>query len=308
MAVVEQTGLTYQGSTYAKATFVSTPKIGKTSFLVASALGVLPWQREGGIVDHPKNLHVVSVDAGSLGGIRDFLLKSCGASEEALGFTVWNLQDSARRVGESAQEYDLNFYNDLMAVFTKIQDRAKGVPVVHVASLTGVSQALERSIVGPPGSAGCKAKDGRVTGKGYSDISKWQALSHQLSTVQNTFQVDDWHCLWETHLDQGAPQMIGNAPEPKQSIRVSGSAGRWWAFNCESVFNIKREFGQKYKETTVDKVYLDTKHGIEVLSGGRKFNECLDAQERDMTAAFRKLGLKVGHWGAEARKKKSEVK
>jgi hypothetical protein len=304
MAFTEQTGLTYQGSKYAKATFVSTPKIGKTSFLVASALGVLPWQKEGGIVDSPKNLHVVSVDAGSLGGIRDFLLKSCGAPEEALGFTVWNLQDSARRVGESAQEYDLTFFGDLMAVFNKIQERTKGVPVVHIASLTGVSQALERSVVGPPGSAGRRGQDGKVIGKGYGDISKWQALGHQLSTIQNTFQVDDWHCLWETHLDQGAPQMTDNAPEPKQSIKVSGSAGRWWAFNCESVFSIKREFGQRYKETTVDKVYLDTKHGIEVLSGGRKFNEVLDPQERDMTATFRKLGLKVGHWNQREKKQK----
>ena len=207
-------------------------------------------------------------------------------------------------MGEDQQEYSLQFYNDLMAAFTRIKERTRGVPVVHVASLTGVAQAIERSIVGPPGAAGRRDKEGRPIGKGYGDISKWQALSHQLSTIQNMWQIDDWHCLWEAHLDLGAPQMTDNAPEAKQSINVSGKASRWWAFNCEQVLSIKREFGQRYKESMVDKVYMDTKHGIEVLSGGRKFNEVLDPQERDMTAMFRKLGLKVGHWGMKEKKAK----
>lgn len=301
----EQTGESYQGSNYAKAVFVSTAKIGKSCFIVASALGCLPWQRDGGVVDSPRNLHVIAIDANSLGGIRDFLTKSCGASSEALGYKVWNLQDDVRQAYAETEDYSLSFYNTLVTTLGKIHHQAKGVPFIHIASLTGAAMALERSVVGPPGSGGRKSQDGSPSGKGYSDMSKWKSLEHQLFSLQNMFQVDVAHCAWEAHVDVG-PAPVGNA-EVKTSIRVSGSAGRHWATNAEQVFSIKREFGQRYKETQVDKAHLETKTGLEALQiNGRRFNECLDPQERDMTLAFKKLGLKVGGWGARSKKQDSK--
>lgn len=300
---IEQTGSTYQGSNFAKAVMVSTAKTGKTCFIVASALGALPWQREGGVVDHPKNLHVIAIDANSLGGIRDFLIKSCNAPEEALQYKVWNLQNAVREAYAETEDYSLTFYNVLVTTLNKIHQQCKGVPFIHIASLTGAAMALERSIIGPPGSGGRKNSSGEPSGRGYSDMSKWKSLEHQLFSLQNMFQVDLAHCAWEAHVDVG-PAPVGNA-EVKTSIRVSGSAGRHWATNAEQVFSIKREFGQRYKETQVDKCHLETKTGLEALQiNGRRFNECLDPQERDMTVAFKKLGLKVGHWNARSNKTK----
>lgn len=299
-----QTGSTYQGSDYAKATMVSTAKSGKSSFIIASVLGLLPWQKEGGVVDHPKNLHVIALDANSLGGIRDFLMKSCGAPEEALQYNVYNLQDSVRQAYAAEEDYDLGLYNTLVTCLITIQQRLKGVPVIHMASLTGAAMALERSCAGPPGAAGRKNKEGVPTGKGVMDQSKWQSLSHQLFSLQNMYQVDTHHMLFEAHIDKGPPPM-GNNESPRESIKVSGSAGRHWSTNSEQVFSIKREFGQRYKETQVDKCHLETKTGLEALQiNGRRFNECLDPQERDMTVAFKKLGLKVGHWNARSNKTK----
>lgn len=295
----EQTGDTYQGSTYSKSVFVSTAKVGKSSFIVASALGVLPWQREGGVVDHPKNLHVLAIDANSLGGIRDFLVKSCGASGEALQYQVYNLQDDVRQAYAGTEDYDLTFYNVMVSTLERIKQKLKGVPFVHIASLTGAAMALERSIVGPPGSAGKKNRDGDLTGKGYSDVSKWKSLEHQLNSLQNMYQVDTHHLAWEAHIDKGAPPITERTETTaRETIKVSGSAGRHWATNAEQVFAIKREFGNRHLNTQVDKVHLDTRNGMEALQvNGRKFNECLDPQERDMAVAFKKLGLKVGHWG-----------
>lgn len=283
--ILEQTGENYVSSKFAKALLASEAKVGKSCFLIASALGVLPWQKHGGIVDDPRNLHVITFDANALGGIQRFLLETCGAPKEALGFKVYNLQDSLRRVAEGDTDYDMTLYGEIMTCIEKMKQAAKGTPVLHISSLTGAAKGLERSVVGPP------------AGKGYSDISKWKLISHQLHELQNFAQVDRWHCLWEAHIDKTVPMSQGKDAQPaKESLAISGEAGRTWTYNVEQVFRIRRMFGQVFDKTKCDQVYLDTRSDI---GSGRNFNEALDAKEPDMTLAFKKLGLQVGHWGAK---------
>lgn len=290
--MIEGSGADYQSSKFAKALSVSEPKVGKTTYLVATALGVFPGQKEGGIVTRPEDLHVFTFDANALGGIQRFLLETCGAPKEALNFRVYNMQDDFRKVADSEADYNMSFYNSVVATVQKARDRAKGSSVALFSSLTGLANGLERAIVGGP------------TGKGYSDPSKWKALAHQLHEIQNWAQIDAWHCIWEGHVDKPAGMQVGKETPgagPKESIRVSGEAGRSWAYNTEQVFRIRRLNGQSVevdgKKTKCDQVYLDTKPSLDFLSNGRGFNEALDAKESDPTVAFRKLGLTVGHWG-----------
>lgn len=290
----EQTGETYESSKYAKALLASESKVGKSCYLVASALGALPWQRHGGIVDRPENLHVITFDANALGNMNRFLVETCGAPKEALKYRVYNLQDDMRRVSESDSDYDMGFYNTVFQALMLIQDRAKGVPVVLFSSLTGLAAGVERSIIGPP------------NGKGYSDPSKWVALAHQLTEIQNFAQIDKWHVLWEAHLDKPPPPPMKAAENPpKESIRVSGKAGRHWAYNVEQVFRIRRQMGMKHTGTKVDQVYLDTQPALDFIASGRGFTEALSAKEPDMTVAFHKLGLQIGRWNAPAREPKA---
>ncbi len=291
------TGEQYQTSQFAKGLFASESKVGKSCFLVASALGVLPWQKHGGIVDSPSNLHVITFDANALGGIQRFLLDTCKAPKEALQFKVYNLQDSMRRVSMAQSDYDMTFYHEIMSVVNKLEQTARGVPVLHFSSLTGAANGLERSIVGPP------------KGKGYSDMSKWKMIAHQLHELQNFAQIDKWHCFWEAHIDKvvSASQGSNSVDVNKESIRVSGEAGRNWAYNVEQVFRIRRQYGQVFPGTKCDQVYMDTRPTLDFISSGRNFTEALEPKEVDMTHSFMKLGLKVGNWGMKKLAVKKEI-
>lgn len=277
----EQTGATYQSAPYAKMLAVSEAKVGKTTYLAAAALGALPWQKSGGIVDKPENLHIMTFDANAAGGLRRFLTETCGCKDDVLGFNVLNLQDDLRKTSESDSEYDMTFYNTVCVAIDKARQRAKGVPVFLISSLTGLAYGLERSLVGPP------------TGKGYSDQSKWKALAHQLNEIRNYCQVDVWHCIWEAHIDKPAATGQGGVAV-KEGIRVSGEAGRNWAYNVEQVFRIRREFNTPYNNTKCDKVYLDTRAAMDFIANGRNFTECLEAKEYDPALALHKLGIPIG--------------
>lgn len=287
-----QTGSNYQGSNFAKALFVSEGKVGKSSFEIASALGVLPWQKYGGVVERPEDLYVITFDANALGGIQRFLMESCKAPKEALNFNVFNLQDDMRKASERDTPYDETFYNLCVSVVQKIGNEIKGggVPMMIFSSLTGMAAGLERSIVGGP------------NGKAYSDPMKWKMLAHQLHTIQNFAQVDRWHCIWEAHVDKSENMQVGAGAGPavKETIRVSGEAGRNWGYNVEQVFRLYRNYGQRFEKTNIDTVYMDTQPKMGFVANGRNFNEALAPKEYDMTHTFMKLGLKVGHWGQKA--------
>ncbi len=133
----EQNGESYASSTYAKVLAASESKVGKSAFIIASALGVFPGQTKGGIVDHPSNLHVITFDANALGHLKRFLTETCGASAEALKFNIYNMQDDLRQVSLSQQEYDSTFYNTLLTTIDKVRQKAKGHLKAAIAAARG---------------------------------------------------------------------------------------------------------------------------------------------------------------------------
>jgi len=288
--MLEMTGASYRSAAFAKALMMSDAKTGKTCFLVASSLGVLPWQKNGGIVDKPENLFVLTFDANALGGVNKFLIDTCGAPKEALNYTVFNMQDDLRKLRANDIDYDLSFYNTVVQTIDRARQKAKGTPVFIISSLTGLADGIERGVVGPPGGPG------GTNPKGYSDRNKWQLIAHQINELRNYCQVDVWHCLWEAHLHK----RVDDNGTTKDSIQVSGKAGEWFSWNVEQLFRIQRQFNQKFPGTNCDQVFINTRPALSFAVGGRGYNECLNEKEPCMTVAFEKSGLQVGHWGAKS--------
>lgn len=288
--MIEQSGSDYASSKYLKMLAVSGAKEGKTSFLTASILGALPWQKFGGLVSKPENLHVVTFDANALGGVRDFITKSCGKPESYLAMRVYNLQDDVRALHAGGSEWDFTLFNTMQTVADKIRatvQRTGGVHAVLVSSLTGLARGIQRGIAGPPSE--------KKKGSGM-DASKWQSLDGQLSELQNIFQSDTHHMFWEAHIDKPPDFMKKDGDEaPKETIQVTGKAGRWWAFNTEQVVRLRREHGNRVG--AIDKVHMDTRPSADFLSGGRSFTEKLNAKEYDLTELALKLGLLAGRFG-----------
>lgn len=291
----EQTGETYQSSEFAAALSVAEAKVGKTVFSVASALGVLPWQKYGGVVDRPDNLHVIALDAGAVTGAQRFVSEVCGAPPEALKFRIYNHQDDVKATAISTEEWDYDLYNSLVQTVRKIQDRCKsGSPVVLVSSLTTLAQALERALAGPPG---------EKRGAGM-DQSKWNDFARQITELRNMLQAGSWHTIWEAHIYK--PPATGqnkSEDDRKETLQVAGKAGYNFPNNVEQIFRIRRSFGGTYEGTKADRMWMDTRPTMEFIAGGRLFTEALDAKEECMTKAFHKLGLRIGQWGKKAKKK-----
>jgi hypothetical protein len=292
----EMSGDTYKSGDYAKVLAASDAKVGKTTFLAAQALGAFPNQKYGGIVDKPSHLHILTFDANALGGLRNFITKSCKKPDEYLKYRVYNHQDEFRRVSMSTSDWNYELYNAVQNTLRTVSERAVkegGTHLLLFSSLTGLAEGILRAIAGPP--------DEAKKGSGM-DPSKWSEFARQLVDIRNFAQVDTHHCVWEAHIDHGSQfSMKKNSEEdtPKESIHVPGQAGRNWGFNVEQIFRIRRTFGDTYPGTDVDKVFLDTRPSLSFVSGGRSFTELLDAKEGDMTLAFHKLGLKIGRYGAK---------
>lgn len=278
----EQTGETYQSSDFAKVLCVSGAKVGKTTYLIASALGVLPWQKNGGIVDDPANLHVLSFDAGAVRGVARFLTETCGAPKSALAFKVYNLENEARQVSLARGDYDFSFYNTVLGVVDTIAKRTKGgVPLLLVSSITGLAQSLERGIAGPPSE-----------GKGGTgmDKNKWPLFANQIAEIRNVCQIDKWHTVWEGHIFKPS------GDDSKETLQISGKSGQNFGYNVEQIFRVRREFGAAFATSRVDKTYLDTRPTLDFIANGRGVTEALEPKEPDMAAAFAKLGYRVGGW------------
>ena len=297
--MVRQTGETYQSSEYEKALCAAEAKVGKTCFLTAGLLGVLPWQKYGGVVDRPENLHIITVDANAAGGIRRFIAETCSAPPEALKFDVLNLQDDFRAIHQSRTAYDYTFFNAFYQAIQEVANAAMrgGVHAVIASSLTSLAWGLQRGVGGP-------LEEGRKGGA--MDIAKWDTFAQQVAELRNYAQTDKWHTLWEAHIYK--PVLISqdkNDPPPKETLQIAGKTGQNFGNNVEHIYRIRRMSGQKFAATKCEKVYLDTQPAMDFLPGGRNVTECLEAQEADITYAFHKLGLKIGRWGSKAGKAKA---
>lgn len=298
--MIEQTGSTYLSSEYLKAFIVATAKVGKTVGIVSQALGVFPGQKYGGLVDAPEHLHVITLDSNAAGGIQTFLTETCGASKEALGFRIYNMQEDVRQVASTKGDWNMQLYNTLMSAHGTIKQRVKregGVHVVVVSSLTTLFGGLKRALAGDP--AGKKG--------GGMDMAKWETLGQQVTEIRNLFQQDEWHCIWEGHIMQVPvnTQSKGDDQEMKEAVQLQGSAGRDFPNNVEQIFRMKRMFGERAGNSRADRIYLDTQADLQGIIGGRCFNELLDAKEFDLALTAHKLGTKIGRWGAQKKKKKA---
>ena len=290
----EETGETYQSSQYAKSLCLSVAKDGKSCFLVASILGVLPWQKFGGVVDRPSHLHVLSVDSDAMGGVMGFLSKTCAAPAEALKFRIYNMQDDAMRVAMDKEGNDLTFYNTIMNTMVTIQERVqkeRGVHAVLFSSLTNIGATLLRGLSGDPADKG-----------GGMDIDKNNRFGGMIKELQLWGQIDDWHCFWEAHLYKKAPiPKPGEVQQPpKDSLLLRGQVGEQFPVNVEQIFRIRRNHGQPHAGTKCDEMWVDTRAASDFVAGGRLFTENLNSKEPDLTVALHKLGKQVGRWGAKS--------
>lgn len=293
----EETGGTHQSSQFAKMLCAADSKIGKSTSLVAGCLGVLPWQSNGGVVDKPGNLHIITTDSNALGHIKKFLIDTCKAPEECLGFKVYNMQDDYVKAFHGQSAYDAYFYNTLLATISKVQERARsgGIHVLLLSSITTMARALLRGVQGP------LLSDGSIMKKSNMDKSKWPQFNAQLNELQAHGQGNGYHCIWEGHLakkqDFNDKDSDGQ-PTEKDGIQVPGSVGASWAANVEQVVTMQRSFGQCYPNTRCDKTYYNTRPSLNMVASGRGFTELLEKQEPCITTMFEKLGLKVGKWKA----------
>lgn len=304
----EMTGKTYRAKKYEKGTYLGGGKVGKTMFIAGSVLGCMPSQRKlGAIVDKASHYHVVAVDSSAMTSVIRFLKRKLHASDEIDKINIYNMEDDVAKTADAMDAYDLGFYNSFITTVMRIREKiAKfpGVHVLHVSGLTGVAAALERGVSGPPGSAGVKDKNGQLTGKGYMDISKWQAFAQQLIQIRNICQVDTHHCIWEGHIEVTKKMAQSKSDESAgttEKVALAGKVGKNWAFNTDHTFRIRREFGDQFEGTQVDKVYLDTAPDGEFESGGRGQDE-LKPEVYNMTKMYMDLQLEVGGWKGARRK------
>lgn len=288
----EETGETYESSKFAKALMLDGAKNGKSCFIVGSILGVLPWQKHGGVVDRPSHLHVLSMDSDAMGGVMGFLTKTCGAPAEALKFRIYNMQDDIARQATVKEGNDLTFYNTVMATLQLIYDRVhqeKGVHAVLISSLTAAGEAFVRGLSGDPVERG-----------GGMDMDKNNRFNGMLNELRLFAQIDDWHCFWEAHLYKTGSKGQGADGVEKDSLLLRGKAGERFPALVDQMFRIRRSHGQKYGSTQCDDAWLDTRAGSDFVPGGRLFTEKLSAKEPDLTIALHKLGKTVGRWGQSA--------
>lgn len=292
----ESTGATYQSSKYAKILAVADAKVGKSSSLVAGCLGVLPWQSNGGVIDKPENLHIITTDSNALGHLRKFLTDTCKAPESALGYKVYEMEEDYRKAFRVDTAYSATFFNTLISTIKMIQDRAakaNGSSVLILSSLTTMGRAIQRGVRG-----GIQS-DGTTFKKSNMDKSKWPMMNDQLNELQAFAQADMYHCIWEGHIAKKADfgdKDDNGQPVEKDSIQVSGSVGASWAANVEQVVQMQRSFGVCYPGSRCDKTFYNTRPNLNMVASGRGFTELLERNEPCITTMLEKLGLRVGKW------------
>lgn len=299
--MIESDAANYAPCIYDKATFLSPGKVGKTCWLVGAALGVLPNQLKSGsgaIVGKPEYLHVICIDNSAFSDVISFL-RHCGAPKEINRASIYNMQDDVNTLAAGDQEYDMGFYNAMLVLNQKIRAKVAlgGTHAVIMSSLTGLATAIERGVAGPPGSAGRVNAAGEMSGKGYMDPSKWQAHAQQMQQIRAKFQVDEFHMLWEGHIDVVKKfSMKFEEGGVKESVAISGKTGRNWGWNTDHTYRLRRQFSDTWEGTNCDKIHMDTNPDMEFFPGGRGQDK-LKKKEYCLSTVYKKLGLKRGGWG-----------
>lgn len=281
---------------HARALVVAEPKVGKTTYLVASCLGLLPNQKRS-LVTTPKHLHVLAIDSSAVEGIDHFLTNLCGVEDAngALDVDVWNFSSSVEAAMNGTQARNTAFYVELLDSIEKLKQeilKTGGVHAVIVSSLTGLAEVFKRSISGPPIQRKDDGSIAKVSGSAM-DVDKWQMLGSWLVDVRVKLQVDTHHTFWEGHVYK-KPKKIDepqDAPQ-KESLFIEGKVGENWGFNVDQVFRLMRE-SVKHPNTKIDRVYLNTQPKLDFIANGRAFGSRLSPREDDLVDALEKLGKEV---------------
>lgn len=292
----ESTGGEAVDSVYLRAMAAAEAKVGKTVALILWMLGLFPDQKYGGLISRPANLHIIAADYGTVTGVKH-MLRMLGAPAEAFNFRVYSLQEDYQSIFKASTDWDASFYNAsfgaLRAIQAKVGEGTKGVHAVLVSSVTTWVNGIERGICGPP-----IGENNDKKGSGM-DESKWQAVYGQVNEFRNYLQALPAHIIWEAHIDKILPFGRDENQEPKEKVQVRGRAGRDFPNNVEQVFRIRRNMGDTYEGTEIDKMHLDTRPEMDFFAGGRGATELLKPHEPDLVRAAHKLGMRVGGWGAK---------
>lgn len=281
--------VTTLGKADAKAQFLNTyavapPKVGKTTYLAASALGALPGQ-EFGLVSSPAHLHIVAVDGAAIEGLAEFLTLNCNKRDEVLNVDVINMADEVRKAFDRDESNSYEWYNAMNKALTDLNKRIRATQGVHaiiLASLTGASEAYMRALTGAPA-------DGTAKKSGLGmDRDKWNAFGTQMVDLRNSLYKDIAHVFWEGHVTSKTQDGA-----EKETTSVPGQTGKNWGMNVHEVVRLRREM-EKYPGTKIDKVYVDTRPALDFLSGGRGFGTLLEPKEYDLAKMAMKLGKQVG--------------
>lgn len=281
------TGEKISESEHANVLVTGTTKMGKTVGLVASILGLMPWQKYGGICS-PSNLHIIGFDEAAAKGINSFL-KMLNAPAEAYKYNYWKMQDDVLVASRSKEEYDYTFFNSVMDTTRQIQDKMKKGGVLLPSSLTTMALTLERGVAGPAG-----AKPG-----GGMDQSKWQDFARQITDIRAEMQVDLWHTFWEAHIYKPPNTSQQKDAEKEETLQVSGKSGFNFPNNVAAVWRLQRRRGTVHPGTKVDQMYFDTR--TDMAFSGRCVTENLLPQESDLTYMVAKIGYKVQFWGRKGK-------
>lgn len=272
---------------YARATVAATAKEGKTTWLISSLLGALP-EQEGSVVTSPAHLHVISVDSAAVEGIGHFLTNLCKADPACLGVDIWDLSGDVSAALNEQTPKSYKFFNRMKEVIDTIQREVQQKPGVHatvVSSLTGVAEAILRSISGPV----------KENSSGSAmDPDKWQLFANMLIELRVKLQVDIQHVFWETHVYKKPPglnmrnESAKEAQPEKETLMIPGKSGVNWGFNVDQVWRMRREVA-RWPGTPIEKVFIDTQPKMDFLSSSRGASK-LKPIEYDLYAVLKKLG------------------
>ncbi len=284
---------------------VSEAKVGKTTFLACSALGILPEQKFG-LVSDPSCLHVISFDESAIDGLYDFMEKSC-KRPDGHNLTLWNMAPIVRNAVLS-DGYDSSIFNNIMAILQEINKRAAAAPdkvmAVLFASFTGMGMGIKNALAGIPKGD----EQGKIKSAGMNQ-SKWDVLGASLVSIRTEAQRDNKHVFWEGHtqkkfviLEEGEKPPAQGQSRTEETVGVPGGEGKNWDANVAEITRLTRE-SMTYKtkdangkevSTGIDKVFMNTRPSADFISGGRSFTTGLEAKEYDLALAAQKLGKRVG--------------
>jgi hypothetical protein len=281
--------VTTLGNAAAKAQFlnmyaVAPPKVGKTTYLAASALGALPGQ-EFGLVSSPAHLHIVAVDGAAVEGLAEFLTVNCGKREEVLSVDVVSLAEDVRKAWDTEESTSYAWHMAMQKAIGDLNRRIRSTPGVHaiiLSSLTGASEVYVGALTGAPADGTSKK-----SGLGM-DQDKWNLFSTQMVDLRTSLYKDIAHVFWEGHVTTKTQDKV-----EKETTLVPGATGKNWGMNVHEIVRLRREM-EKYKDTKIDKVFVDTRPALDFLSGGRGFGTLLEPKEYDLAKLALKLGKQVG--------------